>query len=192
MWETLKRDMRKELGPEEAQVLDSIKVDDLLGDKQDLMRKVADEQLGPMLRSIGISDDPLTFFLDLLRLATTLQLLSAGVLFYGAELLGGFDSGEAFRCVCGLTAGYLSRPFLRVETVLWPLYDWALQVEASPEDSATTLSRLGVAVAVCSIVPQLLWGWDTSTSLQFVLPLAAGWLLFDVMYMAALLIKLDR
>ncbi|GLC33472.1 hypothetical protein PLESTB_000078600 [Pleodorina starrii] len=199
MWETIKKDVKKELSPEEAQVLESIKVDDLMGDQGDLMKKLADEQLGPLLSSLGINEDPLEFFVDLLRLATGLQLVSAGVLFYGAELWGGLDSGEAFRCVCGLAAGYMSRPFFKVEQLLWPLYDWGLriiapgavyEVSASREESTTTLSRLGIAVAVCSFAPQVLLGWDSGTAMQFVLPLAAGWLLFDVMYMAALLAKL--
>ncbi|GLI59971.1 hypothetical protein VaNZ11_002029 [Volvox africanus] len=201
MWETIKKDVRKELNPEEAQVLDSIKVDDLLGDTGDLMKKLADEQLGPVLQSLGVSEEPLAFFVDLLRLGTTLQLLSAALLFYGMELGVGLDSGEALRCVCGLTAGYLSRPFFRVEQLLWPLYDWGLRILApgavyevtvSREESQSALTRLGLAVAVCSFVPQLLLGWDTATTVQFVLPLAAGWLLFDITYMAALLFKLQK
>ncbi|EFJ52224.1 hypothetical protein VOLCADRAFT_120398 [Volvox carteri f. nagariensis] len=201
MWETIKKDVRKELSPEEAQVLDTINVDDLMGDTGGLMKKLADEQLGPLLQSLGVSEDPLTFFVDLLRLATALQLLSAGALFYGVELWGGLDSGEAFRCVCGLAAGYLSRPFFKVEQLLWPLYDWGLrilapgavyEVTASREESQATLTRLGVAVSVCSFLPQLLLGWDSSTAVQFVLPLTVGWLLFDVTYMAALLAMLQR
>lgn len=56
--------------------------------------QLADEQLGPLLKSLGVHDDPLEFFMDLLRLATALQLLSGGALFYGAELCGGLDSGD--------------------------------------------------------------------------------------------------
>ncbi|KAG2436067.1 hypothetical protein HYH02_011578 [Chlamydomonas schloesseri] len=199
VWESLKKEMRKDLSPEQAQVLDSIKVDDLLGDNNNLMQKVADEQLGPLLRSVGIEEDPLAFFTDLLRLGTALQLGSAAVLFYGAELAGGYDAGEAFRCVGGLALGYLTRPFFKVEQLLWPLYDAVLsfvapgavyEVAHSAEESAATLSRLGVAVAVASFAPQLLWGWNTEQTLQLVLPLACGWVLFDVAYMAALLIKL--
>ncbi|PNH03128.1 hypothetical protein TSOC_010834 [Tetrabaena socialis] len=199
IWEKLKEEMRKDLGPEERQVLESIKVDDLVGDRGDLMRKVAEEQLGPVLRTLGVEEDPLTFFVDLLRVATALQLGSAAVLFYGSEVWGGLDTGEAFRCVAGLGAGYLSRPLFRVEQLLWPVYDWVLrlvapgavyQVVSSPSETQATLSRLGVAVAVCSFLPQLLWGWDSGTCAQFVLPLASGWLLFDVMYMTALLAKL--
>lgn len=59
----------------------------------DLMRKLADQQLGPMLSSMGISEDPLAFFTDLLRLGAALQLVSAAVLFYGAELGAGMDAG---------------------------------------------------------------------------------------------------
>lgn len=55
--------------------------------------QVADDQLGPLLRSVGIEEDPLAFFTDLLRLGTALQLGSAAVLFYGAELAGGYDAG---------------------------------------------------------------------------------------------------
>ncbi|PNW83187.1 hypothetical protein CHLRE_06g310350v5 [Chlamydomonas reinhardtii] len=199
VWENLKKEMRKDMTPEQAQVLDSIKVDDLLGDNNNLMQKVADDQLGPLLRSVGIEEDPLAFFTDLLRLGTALQLGSAAVLFYGAELAGGYDAGEAFRCVGGLALGYLSRPFFKVEQLLWPLYDAVLsfvapgavyEVAHSAEESAATLSRLGVAVAVASFAPQLLWGWNTEQTLQLVLPLACGWVLFDVAYMAALLIKL--
>ncbi|GIL83151.1 hypothetical protein Vretifemale_11961 [Volvox reticuliferus] len=176
-------------------------VDDLLGDTGDLMKKLADEQLGPVLQSLGVNEDPLAFFVDLLRLGTALQLLSGGLLFYGVELGVGLDSGEAFRCVCGLAAGYLSRPFFRVEQLLWPLYDWGLRILApgavyevtvSREESQAALTRLGLAVAVCSFVPQLLLGWDSASTVQFVLPLAAGWLLFDITYMAALLVKLQK
>ncbi|KAG2483562.1 hypothetical protein HYH03_017569 [Edaphochlamys debaryana] len=200
MWESVKKDMKKELTPDEARVLDTIKVEDLTGDPGDLMRKVADEQLGPILSSMGISEDPLDFFVDLLRIATAAQLLSAGALFYGAEWLGHLDAGEAFRCVAGLGVGYLSRPFFRVEQLLWPLYDGVLrlvapgavyEVETSREESTTTLSRMGVALAVAALLPQALWGWDSANTAQFVVPLAAGWAFFDVAYLVALLVKLD-
>lgn len=48
------------------------------------------------------------------------------------------------------------------------------QVAHSAEESAATLSRLGVAVAVASFAPQLLWGWNTEQTLQLVLPLVSG------------------
>ncbi|GFR52804.1 hypothetical protein Agub_g15426 [Astrephomene gubernaculifera] len=201
IWQAFKRDAQKSLGENEAKVLDSLKVDDVMGEGGDLMAKIAEEQLGPLLRSLDIAEEPLAFFTDLLRTATALQLLSAGALFYGAELGAGCDAGEALRCVCGLALGYLSRPFLRVELLLAPLYDWVLQrvapgavyeVSSSPEDAQAVLSQLGVAVAGACLLPRLLWGWEEGELLQLVLPLAGGWVLFDVMYCAALLAKLSR
>lgn len=41
--------------------------------------------------------------------------------------LSTLHAGEAFRAVCGLGIGYLSRPFFKVEQLLWPVYNAALQ-----------------------------------------------------------------
>ncbi len=69
-------------------------VEDLVDSEPgDLMRKLADQQLGPMLSSMGISEDPLAFFTDLLRLGAALQLGTTALLFYGAELGAGMDAG---------------------------------------------------------------------------------------------------
>lgn len=58
MWDNIKKDVRKDMAPEDAKLLDSLTVDDLL-QSDSLMKRVADTQLGPMLKSIGVDDDPL-------------------------------------------------------------------------------------------------------------------------------------
>jgi hypothetical protein len=107
--------------------------------------------------------------------------------------------GEAFRCVVGLALGYLTRPFLKVEVLLAPMYDAVLQAVTpgavydvpppTQDEVLATLNKLAVAAAAAFFVPQLLLGWGPSECGQLAGPLALGWALFDVAYMAAFLIK---
>jgi hypothetical protein len=46
------------------------------------------------------------------------------------------------------------------------------------------------ALAAALLIPQLLFGWDSSACVQLALPLAAGWVMFDVSTLTAVLIKL--
>ena len=41
--------------------------EDLMGSSKKLMQKLAEEQLGPILQSMGVTEDPLEFFIDLLK-----------------------------------------------------------------------------------------------------------------------------
>ena len=61
-WNKLKRELKKELGPDQAKLVDDMSLSDVLdGDK--LMREVAEHQLGPVLRSTGSDEDPFAFFI---------------------------------------------------------------------------------------------------------------------------------
>ncbi len=42
---------------------------------------------------MGVDEDPYTFFIELLKLASSIQLVSIGVLYYTAELGLHYDSG---------------------------------------------------------------------------------------------------
>lgn len=64
---------------------------------------------------MGIQEDPYTFFIDMFKLALTMQLLSAAVVFYTAELGLGLAAGDAFRAVAGLTLGYFLRLSIKIE-----------------------------------------------------------------------------
>ena len=44
-----------------------VQYDDLMGSSDKLMRKLANEQMGPILEQMGITEDPLDFFVDLLK-----------------------------------------------------------------------------------------------------------------------------
>ena len=52
-------------------------------------------------------------------------------------------------------------------------------------------NTMAATLAAALFLPQLLFGWDSRESLQLVLPLAAGWVLFDVSALTAVLIKLN-
>lgn len=93
VWDDLKKDLRNDLDPEAAKALDSLSYEDLLNQDSQVMRKLAEEQLAPILQSMGIEDDPLVFFMELLQLATFIQFVTCGVLFYSAELWGHYDTG---------------------------------------------------------------------------------------------------
>jgi hypothetical protein len=64
---------------------------------------------------MGITEEPYAFFLDMFKLALGLQLGSAALVFYGAELGLGLDAGDAFRAVGGLALGYFLRLGIKVE-----------------------------------------------------------------------------
>lgn len=68
-----------------------------------------------LLQVMGIREDPYEFFLDMFKLALALQLGSAGLVFYGAELLLGLDAGDGFRAVAGLALGYFLRLGIKIE-----------------------------------------------------------------------------
>ena len=72
-------------------MLDSINLQDM--ESGDWARKLATEQLGPVLASLGVEEDPLTFFTDLVKSTLVLQLLTVSVMFYGTEVLGHYNAG---------------------------------------------------------------------------------------------------
>lgn len=97
----------------------------------------------------------------------------------------------------------MSRPFLKIETLLGPVYNTFLSTfipnatYSLPESNSqaayvSTLNTLGVVLAAAFFAPRLLWGWETEQCLQLVLPLCSGWFLFDVVYMGTLLYKLRQ
>lgn len=53
-------------------MLDSIQLKDL--ESGDWARKLAEEQLGPVLSPLGVEEEPLDFFLDLVRLTLFMQV----------------------------------------------------------------------------------------------------------------------
>lgn len=101
----------------QASVVDSWSVDDVI-DSDKVMRQVAEQNLGPLLATLGVDEDPLTFFYDLFKFACALQLATAGVLFYSCELGLGFDVGDSFRVVFGLLLGYFLRVFIHIDTLV--------------------------------------------------------------------------
>ncbi|WIA18279.1 hypothetical protein OEZ85_009746 [Tetradesmus obliquus] len=198
-WQELKRDLKKEMSPEQAAIIDSWNVSDIQTDK--VFRDIAEQQLGPILQMMGISDDPYAFFLDMFKLALGLQLGSAALVFYGSELGLGLDAGDAFRAVGGLALGYFLRLGIKIETLAWPLYNAFVQLliredavyeypAASPEERQDTLNKLGLAIASAFFVPKLLFGWQNDDCWQIVVPMVGGLFLFDMCYIVALLIKL--
>jgi len=199
VWEDLKKDLKKNLSADEAKMLETISYDDLIsGDN--VMRKLANEQLGPILVAMGITADPFDFFMELIQMATFMQLVTVGILFYSAELFAHYDTGEAFRAAFGLTAGYMLRPFFKVEQVLWPVYNWGIRLlvkeatyevpPATQEEVQSTLNKLGILIAAAFFLPQALLDWSVPECVQFVAPLSVGLFMFDMVYMAALLLKL--
>lgn len=112
-------------------------------------------------------------------------------------------AGEAGRAATALGAGYLSRPFLKIETILAPVYNvfistfvpnatYSLPDSNNQAAYVSTLNTLGLTLAAAFFAPKLLWGWETEQCLQVVVPLCAGWFFFDVVYMGTLLYKLRQ
>jgi hypothetical protein len=200
VWKELKQSAGKVLNPEEAQILETITYEEVSQGGEKLMRKVVGQQLGPILELAGVTEDPYEFFVDMLKVGAFIQLITCGTLFYITEVMGHFDTGEAFRAVCGLTLGYMLRPFFRVEQLLWPIYNWGVRLIApeaeyqvsasSQQDVQNTLNQLGILVALAFFVPQAALHWDVADVSQLVAPMALGLFLFDVVYMFALLLKL--
>ncbi|KAL6750123.1 hypothetical protein V8C86DRAFT_2821106 [Haematococcus lacustris] len=201
VWEDIKLKMAENADPETAKVLSSLSYDDLVGSNADrFFRQLAAAQLGPFLEAIGNEQDPYEFFLEVVKLACSLQLITCGCMFYGVELWGHLDAGEAFRATIGLALGYMTRPLLQVEVLLHPVYNMALELfdvggayklpSGSSASVQSTLNKLGVTVAVLFIVPQLCFGWSSEQCGRFVGPLVTGWLLFDVCYLTGLLLAL--
>ncbi|KAF8061897.1 hypothetical protein HT031_004157 [Scenedesmus sp. PABB004] len=198
-WQGLKRDLKKELSPEQAAMLDSWRVSDIQSDR--VFRDIAEQQLGPILELMGIREDPYDFFVDLFKTALALQLLSGGLAFYGAQLGAGLDAGGALRCVAGLALGYGLRLGIKIEQLAWPMYNAVVQLllrgdavyevpRATPEERRDTLNRLGLAVGAALVLPKAALGWTNDECAQMVLPMLAGLFCFDLAYIAALLIKL--
>lgn len=199
IWRSFKKDLARDMPAGQAESLDQFSLEDALsGDT--VMRKMAEDNFGPLLASMGVEEDPLTFFIDLVKVATCVQLITCAVVFYGAELGLHLDAGAALRATAGLGLGYFSRIFIKIERLVWPAYNWLLkllvanavyEVEAtSAEDQQRTLNTLGVLVAVSFLVPQYALGWEPSDCLQLVWPLLLGLFGFDLTYMLALMLKL--
>lgn len=53
-------------------MLDTVQLKDL--ESGDWARKLADEQLGPVLSPLGVEEEPLDFFLDLVRITLFMQV----------------------------------------------------------------------------------------------------------------------
>lgn len=199
VWGNLKRDLKKELPPEQAAMLDEWKSSDIQTDK--VFREMANHQLGPFLQSMGIQEDPYDFFLDLFRLSLVFQLGVAALVFYTVELGLGGNAGDALRAVGGLLLGYTLRLGIKVEQLAWPIYNGLVQFlisegatyeipPATPEEQRETLNKLGVTIAAAFLVPKFVFGWQNDECWQMVVPMVGGLLFFDVAYMFGLLIKL--
>ncbi|KAF6262904.1 hypothetical protein COO60DRAFT_1493333, partial [Scenedesmus sp. NREL 46B-D3] len=161
-------------------MIDSWNVSDIQTDK--VFRDIAEQQLGPILELLGIREDPYAFFLDMFKLALGLQLGSAALVFYGAELGLGLDAGDAFRAVGGLCLGYSLRLGIKIEHLAWPLYNAFVQLliredavyeypAATSEERQDTLNKLGLSIASAFLVPKLLFGWQNDECWQIVLPM---------------------
>ncbi len=63
------------------------------------------------------------------------------------------------------------------------------QVPASTSDQVQdTFNRIGIALALAFLLPQFLLGWDAQESVTVVAPMCAGWFLFDLTFLAGLLL----
>jgi hypothetical protein len=51
-----------------------VQYDDLVGSSDKLMRKLANEQMGPLLDQMGVSEEPFSFFIDLLKVCIIMAL----------------------------------------------------------------------------------------------------------------------
>eukprot|EP00199_Chlamydomonas_sp_CCMP681_P007058 CAMPEP_0119109562 /NCGR_PEP_ID=MMETSP1180-20130426/20554_1 /TAXON_ID=3052 ORGANISM="Chlamydomonas cf sp, Strain CCMP681" /NCGR_SAMPLE_ID=MMETSP1180 /ASSEMBLY_ACC=CAM_ASM_000741 /LENGTH=268 /DNA_ID=CAMNT_0007095393 /DNA_START=170 /DNA_END=976 /DNA_ORIENTATION=+ len=205
MWDDLRRDMKRDVDPDTAALLDTISLSELTGPNAwSFFKKLADSQLGPLLGAMGINEiEPFEFFISVCRLSTFLQFISCGILFYSLENFASMDAGQAAHATAGLALGYLTRPFFKMEAILYPLYNGVLRVldvqaadytvlPSGRDAVRSTLNNCGITLALAYFLPQLLWGWEPQQSSQFVAPLCAGWLLFDASYAMGLLLELRR
>ena len=93
-WEDLKKDLKKDMRPDEAQLLESIKYEELVQDDNGLFRRMAEQQLGPIMAQLGLeNEDPLEFFLELIKIATFMQFVTCGMAFYSSEVFGHLNTG---------------------------------------------------------------------------------------------------
>ncbi len=135
VWEDVKRDMRRDVDPELAQVLDTMSYEELTSSNpKRFFKKLAgrtcaawprasrlceqtpgrplgkarlalcaalrcrtDKLLGPTMAAMGLEMDPLEFLLEMIKLATFLQFVACGLVWYGSQGLGHADVGERRR-----------------------------------------------------------------------------------------------
>lgn len=88
----MKDSVKGSLSAEEASIVDAITLEEVY-DMDKLMAKLVDKQLGPLLSSVGVTESPVTFFIELIKLALFLQFVSVGCVWYGTQFWGHFDSG---------------------------------------------------------------------------------------------------
>lgn len=198
LWQNIKKDAKQRMGPQEAGMLDNLQLKDV--ESGEWARKLATLQLGPVLGALGVEDDPLEFFLDLIKVMLFLQLITCGVVFYSTELFGSYDAGEAFRATSGLALGYMIRPAIKIDQLLAPVYNWGVKLffpnlsyevtDLTSSEMQTTLNQLGILMAASFLLPQLLLGWDVEACTQLVAPLAVGLFCFDIVLIISLLLKL--
>lgn len=197
-WKDVKREALQEMTPEQAEIFEDMELDDIL-DPSRAMRKATEQSLGPVLRAAGIEEDPFDFLIEIVKLGASVQLITCAVVFYGAGFYGHLDLGDSWRAVGGLVLGYLTRPLLNLELVLFPVYNVVAQLllkdsvydppESTPGRRMEVINRVGLVTATLTLVPQLLFGWSTMDALEFVVPVAAGWLFFDISLMLAFIVK---
>jgi hypothetical protein len=63
---------------------------------------------------------------------------------------------------------------------------------SSREQVTSALNGMGLALACAFLLPRALGGWDTQDAVALAAPLSAGWFLFDLTYLAGLLLQLQR
>eukprot|EP00798_Chlamydomonas_sp_ICE-L_P013410 gene13410-19261_t len=200
IWDDMKVKMKERMPAEESALIESVTYEELMEPGNNVFKRLADQQLGPSLDAMGITDEsPFDFFITLVSAGLLIQFVSVGMLFYSSELIGHMDAGQALRVASGLGAGYLLRPFFRTEQLLGRMYNGLLQnmgVEPmfsnpDPKLVQQTLNGLGILIAVLFFAPRALWGWDAETCIQFVSPVPFGIFLSDLTYVSALYLKLN-
>ena len=55
--------------------LPHLQYDDLMDGSDKLLRKLANEQMGPVLEAMGVTEDPFDFFVDLLKVTRTNSMI---------------------------------------------------------------------------------------------------------------------
>lgn len=116
------------------------------------------------------------------------------------------DQGDSFRAAGGLAFGYATRVAVPIGDLLVPFYnaclDWFSRLQGNAghvpfEDKPAgekqaAVNRIGIATAVAFLVPQLLFHWDSTDTLQFVLPMSLGWFVSDPLFVAAIYLWVQR